>query len=145
MGAVEQQQVYTEITKRLNESNIDRVALALSSNTYKNYFGMLTKYSCCIRIYFGQCVFWQVYHLLVTGLKTNDGFKGKIQTSARIASSHIRDVATGKVITWNEYHWKRRKTEEVKHYRKLAPYSKPVLLQSTALQKHDTCLTSRRP
>ena len=42
-----------EISKRLNDSNIDRVALTYSSNNCENFFGMLTKYSHGKRINFG--------------------------------------------------------------------------------------------
>jgi hypothetical protein len=138
MGAVGQKQVYKEITKRLNESNIDRVALALSSNDCKNYFGMLTKYSHGKRMYFGQSDSWQVCQLLVAGLRTDDGFKGKIQASAGIASLFICDVITGKDISKKEYHRKRKKTDEVKHLRKLVLCSKVrnAVKHSTAKARH---------
>ena len=45
MGKIGQQTVYREITKRLNEGNIDRVSLAMSSNDCENYFGLLSKFS----------------------------------------------------------------------------------------------------
>ena len=138
MGTVGQKQVYKEITKRLNESNIDRVALALSSNDCENYFGMLTEYSHGKHMYFGQSDLWQVYQLLVAGLRTDDGFEDKIQASAGIASSFVRDVITGKAIARKEYHRKRKKTEEVKHRRKLASYSKVrnAVKNSTAKARH---------
>ena len=61
MGKIGQQTVYREITKRLNEGNIDRVSLAMSSNDCENYFGLLSKFSHGKRIYFGQTDSWQVY------------------------------------------------------------------------------------
>ena len=50
MDKRDQDTVYKEITKRLDASNIDRVALAMSSNDCENFFGMLAKYSHGIRI-----------------------------------------------------------------------------------------------
>jgi len=45
LGKKGQATCYQENTKRLDESNIDRVALAMSSNDCENFVGMLLKYS----------------------------------------------------------------------------------------------------
>ena len=85
---------YQEITKRLDESNIDRVALAMSSNDCGNFFGMLVKYSHGKQIFLGQTDLWEVYQLLVAGKKTDDRFADKVQNYHKIISSHVRDTNT---------------------------------------------------
>ena len=138
MGKVGQQRVYKEITTRLNASNIDRVALVLSSNDCENFFGMLAKYSHGKRIYFGQTDSWKVYQLLVAGLRSDDNFEDKILAHAGIASSYVRDVSTAKLVKKKQYHRDRKKTEKYKRRRKLGQYAKVrnAVKNSTAAARH---------
>ena len=100
---------YQEITKRLDESNIDRVALAMSSNDCENFFGMLVKYSHGKRIFLGQTDSWEVYQLLVAGKKTDDRFADKVQNYHKIISSHVRDTNTEKLINKKRLDRERKK------------------------------------
>ena len=43
-----------EVTKRLNERNIDRVAIAMSSNGFENLFSMIVKFSHGNRTHYGH-------------------------------------------------------------------------------------------
>ena len=43
-----------KICNRLDENNIDRVALCMSSNRCANNFSVLVKFTCGKRIYFGR-------------------------------------------------------------------------------------------
>ena len=54
MGKEGQAICYSEITKRLDETNIDRTAMSLSSNDCENFFGMITRYSHGKRIFWGN-------------------------------------------------------------------------------------------
>ena len=54
MGKKGRAKLKQEITKRLDEKNIDRVARCMSSNRCENYFSVLVKYTCGKRIYFGR-------------------------------------------------------------------------------------------
>ena len=54
MGKDGQDLVLKEVTKRLNESNVDRVAIAMSSNGCENLFSMLAKCSLGKRMHFGR-------------------------------------------------------------------------------------------
>ena len=54
MGKKRRAKLKNEICKRLDEKNIDRVALCMNSNRCKNYFSVLVKFTCDKRIYFGR-------------------------------------------------------------------------------------------
>ena len=71
MGMKGRAKLMNEITKRLDMKNIDRVALAMSSNRCENYFSVLVKFTCGKRIYFGRKDGWKVRCLYVAASKTN--------------------------------------------------------------------------
>ena len=79
-----QDAVYKEISKRLDVSNIDRVALAMSRNDCENFFDMLAKYSHGKRIFLGLTDSWEGYQLLVASKKSDDKFEDKIEAYAGI-------------------------------------------------------------
>jgi RNA-binding protein YhbY len=54
MGKAAREKVYQEINKRLDATNIDKVAIAMSSNKCENFFSVLTKYTQGKRLYFGR-------------------------------------------------------------------------------------------
>lgn len=63
--------VFKEISKRLDSSNIDRVAMTMSSNDCENFFGMIAKYSHGKIIFLGQTDSWEAYQLLIAGNKSD--------------------------------------------------------------------------
>ena len=124
MGKKGQATCYQEITKRLDESNIGRVALAMSSNDCKNFFGMLVKYSHGKRIFLGQTDSWEVYQILVAGKKTDHRFADKVQNYHGIISSHVRDTNTEKLINKKRLDRERTKGDRYKQRRKVRQYAK---------------------
>ena len=70
--------IYKEITKRSNTRNIDRVALAMSSNDCDKFFGMLVNKSHGKYILLGKIDLWEGYQLLVGGKKSDKKFEDKI-------------------------------------------------------------------
>jgi len=110
----------------------------MSSNDCDNYFGLLSKFSHGKRIYFGQTDSWQAYQLMVAGLRSDKHFEDKIQTSAGIVPSHVRDVNTQKLVDKQVYDQKRKKTEGYKNRRRVSQYTKikDAVKNSTASARH---------
>ena len=124
MGENGRAQVYKEISKRLDDRNIDRVAMALSSNACENFYGMLTKYTHGKRINYGQTDSWAVFGLYVAGKKSDDRFEDKVQQCAGIQSSYVRDSQIDKSIAVKENHREREKREDVKERQKVRQMAK---------------------
>ena len=149
MGKKGQEKVANEIFKRLDETNINRVAMSLSSNGCENFFSMLVKFSHGKRLYFGQTDSWEVLQLLVVGLKSDDRIEDRIRAHAGILSSYVRDIGTAKLIEKKEYDRKYKATETFKKRRKLKQITKmkdvvknktaPAAHRSNKLSPKSTC------
>ena len=124
MGKDRQVLVLKEVTKRLNKSGIDRVAISISSNGCENLFIVLDNYSHGKRMYFGRTDSWEVCQLFVAGLKSNDNVEEKIQAHARIKSSVMKDIAITKITKEKEHHRARKKSEKCKSRRKISKFAK---------------------
>ena len=61
MGGKGRAKVKHVIDKRLDIENIDRVALAYSSNKCENFFSVLVKYTSGKRIYLGKNDAWGIH------------------------------------------------------------------------------------
>ena len=76
-----------EIDKRLDIHNIDRVALAYSSNKCENFFSVLVKYTSGKRIYLGKKGAWSTRIKFVAALKSNPRISDEIRMKAGITTS----------------------------------------------------------
>ncbi|KAL7545351.1 hypothetical protein ACHAWF_015517 [Thalassiosira exigua] len=138
MGEVGRGVVYREIASRLNETNIDRVARAMSSNNCENFFNILAKFSHGKRINNGLTDSWEVFQLLVAGQRSDLRIEDKIQAHAGIASSFVRDRAIDQQVWLKEYHQKRKRTEKYKRRRKISQVAKvhKAVKNTTAPARH---------
>ncbi len=76
------------ITTWVNETNVDRLAKSMSSNSCENFFGQLTKHMEGKRKYFASSL--EVIVLFVAGMRSDPDICTKILASAGAQSSVIR-------------------------------------------------------
>ncbi|KAL7531548.1 hypothetical protein ACHAWF_003815 [Thalassiosira exigua] len=124
MGVIGQEKVRCEITSRLNETNIDRVAIVFSGNHCENFYSILAKFSHGKRINNGQTDLWEVFQLLVAGQRSDDRIKDKIQAAAGIVSSALRNQALGKMDKNRSFDRQRKQTEKYKLRLKISQVAK---------------------
>jgi len=138
MGKRGQDTVYKEITKRLDATNIDRVALAMSGNDCENVFGMLAKYSHGKRILLGQTDSWEVYQMLVACKKSDYRFEDTVQAYDGIVSSYIRDAQTAKLIRRKHLDRNQQRGQKCKQRRKVRQCAKlkDAVKNNTASARH---------
>ncbi|KAL7545104.1 hypothetical protein ACHAWF_008471 [Thalassiosira exigua] len=154
MGKSGQETCYKEISKRLDESNIDRVAATMTSNGCENFFGMLSKYSHGKRIFWGQSDSWEIFQFLVAGKKSDDHFEDAVQAYDGIVSSAVRDVNLARQVRKKQRDRLRQQTDAYKQRRKVRQYAKikDVVKNKSASARHrsnklspkDSC-TSQKP
>jgi hypothetical protein len=100
--------------------NIDRVALAMSSNRCENYFSVLVKFTCGKRIYFGRKDGWKVRCLYVAASKTNKRLIDSVRKGLGVSSSsYVRELQISRELKQKEYQAEYQKTEKCKQRRKM--------------------------
>jgi hypothetical protein len=112
------------ITSRVNETNVDRLAKSMSSNSCENFFGQLTKHTEGKRRNLASSL--EVTVLFVAGMRSDPDICTKILKAAGAAqSSIIRDKRRARILADKERSVSRQKTPEYKARRM---YSKNLKL-----------------
>lgn len=118
MGKSGRIKVKGEITKRLDENNIDRVALAMSSNRCENFFSVLVKYTCGKRVYFGKKNGWKVRLKFVAASKSDNRITDKIRHEMGVSStSVVREERITKANKRKQYYSDYKKQDKYKDRR----------------------------
>ena len=119
MGKKGRAKLQSEVTKRLDEKNIDRVARCMSSNRCENYFSVLVKYTCGKRIYFGRKKGWKVRLLFTAASLSNNRVNDDVREHIGIGTSSIvREQQIEAALKEKQYQAEYKKTEKYKARRK---------------------------
>ena len=130
-----------EITKRLDKKNIDRVALAMSSNGCENFFSRVIKFTSGKRIYFGRKDGWEIRVKFAAAKKSDPRMTNKVRNEMGITStSAVREMATVTMLREQEYHAHYKRQEKYKERRKVKKLitSKVVMKNSKDPARHKT-------
>jgi len=141
MGKAGWSKIMNEITKRLDAKNIDRVALAMSSNRCENYFSVLVKYTCGKRIYFGRKDGWKVRCQFVAAKRSNGRITDDVRKGLGVTStSAVRELSINKQLREKEYIRQYKQLPKVKERRKAKKLisSKNVVSNSKNAARHKT-------
>ncbi|KAL7536484.1 hypothetical protein ACHAXR_007193 [Thalassiosira sp. AJA248-18] len=141
MGEGGRAKIRNEITKRLDSKNIDRVALAMSSNGCENYFSQLVKYTCGKRIYFGRKDGWEVRCKFVAAKKSDARLTNKVRREMGVLStSAVREQSITRLLKEKEYQAAYQQQEKCKARRKAKKLisSKTVVSNSKNPARHKT-------
>jgi len=100
------------IMQRVNLKNVDRLAMAMSSNLCEQYFSMLVKFSQGKRLNLCQSDAWKVVQLFVAGLSSDSTFIDKLLKEAGGSDSIVRSNSRTRIAHKKDVDAKRKKKDE---------------------------------
>ena len=89
MGEKGRAKILKEIHSRLDAKNVDRVALAMTSNGCENFFSRLVKFTCGKRIYFGKKDGWKVRCLYNAASISDKRITDKVRDGLGVSSTSV--------------------------------------------------------